>query len=242
MLNTLHTTMSYNGIGLQTARGSGTSGHVQKNIADRRTEGFRHKREREAADAERRASQARKVRARQNAGGAIASHERRRWVEVQCMELRERLEDADVDEAEVETRVLALRVKLTTAEQTTDKEGTTGIAGTTDIEQTTDKEQTTDIEEATTEKDTHTAEKDTNTAEGTAEKEDRLTESKMTKLTKEPKLTDSKLTESKLTESKLTESKLTKSKLTESKLTESKLTEESKPGEEEWPLQREADP
>lgn len=105
--------MSYNGIGLQTPRGSGTSGYVQKSIADRKNEGFRQKRDREAFEEERREVKARHTEIRRNAGTEILDHNNKRWIEVQCMELRDKLEDRDVDDDEINKKVANLRQKLT---------------------------------------------------------------------------------------------------------------------------------
>lgn len=105
--------MSHNGIGLQTPRGSGTSGYVQKSLSERRNEGFRHKREREADEENRKQAKLRIQTARKGAGAEITAHNRKRWIELKCLELRDDLEDQDVDDEEIEEKVKALRVKLT---------------------------------------------------------------------------------------------------------------------------------
>lgn len=96
----------YNGIGLKTARGTGTNGYIQRNIShlkpretpfDKRTETGRHT---EA------------VRHTQPDAG-ILEHERKRRIEVQCMELRVQLEDDDAPESVIEARVADLRTALT---------------------------------------------------------------------------------------------------------------------------------
>lgn len=105
--------MSYNGIGLQTPRGSGTSGHVQKNLTGKRNEGLRHKREREAHEQTLREVKARKKEIRSGARTEIIAHDQKRLIEVKCMELRDSLEDEDVADEEVDRRVAELRTKLT---------------------------------------------------------------------------------------------------------------------------------
>lgn len=105
--------MSYNGIGLQTPRGSGTSGHIQKNLADKKSEGFRQKRDREAFEEERRAVKARQNENRKGADVEIRDHDRKRWIEVQCMELRDKLEDTEMEDDEIDEKVAQLRKKLT---------------------------------------------------------------------------------------------------------------------------------
>ncbi|KAM9939996.1 hypothetical protein OXX80_000554 [Metschnikowia pulcherrima] len=104
--------MSYNGIGLQTPRGSGTSGYVQKNVVAKNTEGVREKRKREAENEHRRMIRAKMNEARRNAGADVRSHDEKRYVEVKCMELRESLEDEDVEDAEIDKKVASFRVKL----------------------------------------------------------------------------------------------------------------------------------
>ncbi|KAJ2847349.1 RNA-splicing factor [Coemansia brasiliensis] len=95
----------YNGIGLSTPRGSGTSGHVVKNassLGPSKRDGLskRHDYRRD-----------RDLKAKPLDKGII-DHERKRQVEVQCLELQDRLEDRGVDEAEIEDRVNALRSQL----------------------------------------------------------------------------------------------------------------------------------
>lgn len=99
----------YNGIGLQTARGSGTNGYVQRNLS--------HLRPRSLATEVSRHEETRVRNMQPDAG--ILDHERKRKVEIKCLELRDELEDkgcvtnADsVPEDEVEERVASLRKAL----------------------------------------------------------------------------------------------------------------------------------
>lgn len=104
----------YNGVGLQTARGSGTSGYVVRNLqAQEGVEGHfeRRKREREEAQA-REAQEATAPATPLAADPALVEHERLRAVEVRCAELWDELEDQGLAEAEVDERVAALRAKL----------------------------------------------------------------------------------------------------------------------------------
>lgn len=104
--------MSYNGIGLQTPRGSGTSGYVQKNLADKKKEGFRQKREREAAESERREFRAKQAKVRKEYSGEIQDHNKKRVIEVKCQELRDKLEDEDLPDDVIDSRVAKLRESL----------------------------------------------------------------------------------------------------------------------------------
>lgn len=104
--------MSHNGIGLQTPRGSGTSGYVQKSLSEKRNEGFRRKRERESEEENRKQAKIRIADARKGAGTEIIAHDRKRWIELKCLELRDELEDNDVDDDETERQIKALREKL----------------------------------------------------------------------------------------------------------------------------------
>lgn len=105
--------MSYNGIGLQTPRGSGTSGYVQKSLTGPKTEGLRRKRQREAQEELSRQERAHKKQIRKGASTEIDAHDRKRWIEVKCMELRDKLEEDGMEDEEVENRVSLLRQKLT---------------------------------------------------------------------------------------------------------------------------------
>jgi len=92
----------YNGIGLVTPRGSGTNGYVTRNLshlrprdgpADRKDFDFAPPKHREPDQ-------------------GILDHERRRKVEVRCMELQVELEEKDFPEEEIEKEVEALRTRL----------------------------------------------------------------------------------------------------------------------------------
>ncbi len=94
----------YNGIGLKTARGTGTNGYIQRNLSNVRP--------RDNPFTKPASSSAPDVRHTQP-DAAILEHERKRRVEVRCMELRIQLEDDDVPDDEIELQVQALREKLT---------------------------------------------------------------------------------------------------------------------------------
>ena len=78
----------YNGIGLPTPLGSGTNGYVQRNLS-----ALRHKRERAEprADEELRRADAAALPKRPNRD--ILDHERKRKVELKCLELSELMEE-----------------------------------------------------------------------------------------------------------------------------------------------------
>ena len=103
----------YNGIGLQTARGSGTSGHVQTNRFNARRRNQRHdggggrdwRGEREGG------SGGPGVRRKPNE--EILEHERKRKIELEVFKLRDDLEEeGKLSEEEIEKRVGELRAKL----------------------------------------------------------------------------------------------------------------------------------
>ncbi|GAA5899378.1 hypothetical protein JCM6882_009103 [Rhodosporidiobolus microsporus] len=95
--------MSYNGIGLSTPRGSGTSGHIQANRSNLRRQIQKHDK---PADF----SESFAVRAPDQ---GILDHERKRRIEAQCFELQDKLEDDGVSAEDVEAQVSALRERLT---------------------------------------------------------------------------------------------------------------------------------
>lgn len=90
----------YNGIGLTTPRGSGTNGYVQRNLSFVRKTKEKIKEQSNEDTA---------VRAYDP---ALVEHERRRQIEVRCLELRELLEEQEVPEEEIEDEVATFRAKL----------------------------------------------------------------------------------------------------------------------------------
>lgn len=118
--------MSSNGIGLQTARGSGTTGHIQKNVASNKDHGsnaedkYGHFKRRQLSR-DRKLKYEKHVSTSNNRDEAkqeIRSHELKRDVEVKCMELRDVLEDANEEEIEIEKKVEELRDKILNAPMT----------------------------------------------------------------------------------------------------------------------------
>ncbi|CCU98284.1 unnamed protein product [Malassezia sympodialis ATCC 42132] len=91
----------YNGIGLQTARGSGTNGYVQKNLS--------HLRPRDPWPRPMEPEAKPRV-AAPDAG--ILDHERRRKIELQCLELQDELEERGLPDEEIRARVDSLRQGL----------------------------------------------------------------------------------------------------------------------------------
>ncbi len=89
-------------VGLTTPRGSGTSGYVQRNLSNLRprdssfspypTDSLKHRQRQPNAE--------------------ILEHDRLRQIEVQVFELRDKLEDEEVDEDEIEAQTEALRRNL----------------------------------------------------------------------------------------------------------------------------------
>ncbi|KAI5480577.1 pre-mRNA-splicing factor Cwf21 [Pseudohyphozyma bogoriensis] len=92
-----------NGVGLSTARGSGTNGHIQRNLSNLRP--------RERFD-DRNAQSSKDLYTHRAPDKDILEHERKRRVEVKCLELQVSLEDDGVAEEEIEKQVQALREKL----------------------------------------------------------------------------------------------------------------------------------
>ncbi|KAJ3158390.1 RNA-splicing factor [Geranomyces michiganensis] len=95
--------MSYNGIGLSTARGSGTNGYVQRNLSTLRP----RERIRDQPVIDDRPPPIRK------ANKEILDHQKKREVELKCAVLQDELEaQGELSEDEVEARVDALRTQL----------------------------------------------------------------------------------------------------------------------------------
>jgi len=90
-------------VGLSTPRGSGTSGYVQRNLS--------HLRPRDVVAPYPKEFDTIKHRQRQPDKDILA-HDRAREVEVKVFDLRDKLEDEEVDEDEIEIQTDALRKKL----------------------------------------------------------------------------------------------------------------------------------
>lgn len=121
--------MSSNGIGLQTARGSGTTGHIQKNVASNKDHASikddksGHFRRRQLSN-DRKLKYDKHISTRNNRDEAkqeIRSHDLKRDVEVKCMELRDALEDESEEELTIEKKVNELRDKLLNSPMTARK-------------------------------------------------------------------------------------------------------------------------
>lgn len=98
----------YNGIGLETARGSGTNGHVQRNLSFVRL----GKKDNEKYKTEADINRADAINNRQP-NEEILEHERKRKMEVKILEFEEILEDQSYTAEEIAAKVQAFREKLT---------------------------------------------------------------------------------------------------------------------------------
>ena len=96
----------YNGIGLSTVRGSGTNGYVQRNLSHVRPskDKVNYKTEEDIKKSEAALSKG------PNQG--ILDHERKRKLEVKCMELEDVLRDQGCDDDEIDEKVDAYRQML----------------------------------------------------------------------------------------------------------------------------------
>ncbi|XP_065350833.1 serine/arginine repetitive matrix protein 2-like [Cloeon dipterum] len=97
----------YNGIGLQTARGSGTNGYVQRNWA-----AIRVSKDKVTVCTEADA-QAFEAASSRQPNVEILEHERKRKLEIKCAELEDALEEQGFSASEIEVKVAALRKLLT---------------------------------------------------------------------------------------------------------------------------------
>ena len=92
----------YNGIGLQTARGSGTNGYVQKNMSF-----VNHK-----PKVDYKSFDEMKPAVHRKPNKDILEHEAKRLVEVKLLEYRDKLEDLGLKESEIEEKVGSHRTRL----------------------------------------------------------------------------------------------------------------------------------
>lgn len=93
----------YNGIGVQTARGTGTSGHVMKNIGTLKPMRYDVKKMKEKKESE---SMLRV------ADPGILYHNELRRIEIVLAEYRESLEDDEMDDSEIDVAVDSRREEL----------------------------------------------------------------------------------------------------------------------------------
>ena len=101
----------YNGIGLQTVRGSATSGHVQKNMSHIKPEFFRNKLEANVNKNRHDMGDERGRRAKANP--EILEHIRKREIEAKIYAARDELESKGYTEEEITERLTDLRTELT---------------------------------------------------------------------------------------------------------------------------------
>ncbi|KAI8991434.1 cwf21 domain-containing protein [Mycotypha africana] len=93
----------YNGIGLTTPRGSGTNGYVVRNLSFVKPPPTdRNKKFEDFSDTPK----------QRKANEAILEHDRKRKIEVKCMEYRVQLEDEELEEDIIEEKVQEFREKL----------------------------------------------------------------------------------------------------------------------------------
>ncbi|KAG0147690.1 hypothetical protein CROQUDRAFT_722185 [Cronartium quercuum f. sp. fusiforme G11] len=100
--------MSYNNIGLTTPRGSGTSGHVQRNLSNIQSRDSYSRNSGSRYDEQ-------PIKHRKP-DASILEHERKRRIENKCVELQLELEDEGIEEDVIEQRVQELRSKLMSEE------------------------------------------------------------------------------------------------------------------------------
>jgi serine/arginine repetitive matrix protein 2 len=96
--------MSYNGIGLQTARGSGTNGFVQRNLSYLKNKQVQRKDISNYSQAPQQAVKA--------ANKEILDHEKKRKVEIKCMELADELLEQGLDQEAIDEKVASMRTDL----------------------------------------------------------------------------------------------------------------------------------
>lgn len=94
----------YNGIGLPTARGSGTNGYVQKNLSNLKYNYDRSDTNRKNVTSP--------LPSQRKVDKGIIEHEERRKIEIECCKLRYDLENENVSEDIIESKVIKLRKEL----------------------------------------------------------------------------------------------------------------------------------
>lgn len=112
--------MSYNGIGLKSAKGSSTSGHIQRSLANNdehsqtRLKNYTARRKEKLKDTRNRLNEG----IRKTTDGVIVpqesmiKHLNRRQIEVAVSELRDKLEEDEVEEKNIDSKCDELRTRL----------------------------------------------------------------------------------------------------------------------------------
>ncbi|KAM5127003.1 serine/arginine repetitive matrix protein 2, partial [Mantella aurantiaca] len=106
----------YNGIGLPTPRGSGTNGYVQRNLSS-----VRHKKDRTDYKSEEELKKLESLLVKKP-NQEILDHERKRKVELKCLELEEMMEEQGYGEVEIQEKVATFRLMLQEKDVTANKE------------------------------------------------------------------------------------------------------------------------
>ncbi|XP_074647855.1 uncharacterized protein LOC141903573 [Tubulanus polymorphus] len=104
----------YNGIGLETARGSGTNGYVQRNMSQ-----IRHHKDHRDFKSEDDLKKLDQV-LNKKPNVEILEHERKRKVELKCVEMEELMEEQGYDADEIDEKVALFRKMLTEKEGVAD--------------------------------------------------------------------------------------------------------------------------
>ena len=111
----------YNGIGLTTARGSGTSGHVTKNLSYVKPEFFRNKLD--SNSGKNRADDSRSAPKISGGNRDILEHNKKRAVEARLFALRESLVEQGLTDVEIEKKISRRRKELNDAGTESTKAG-----------------------------------------------------------------------------------------------------------------------
>lgn len=111
--------MSYNGIGLKSAKGSSTSGYIQRNISDAKAEKIgeskgKHFYARRLSEKRQEKIEKQKKFADLSIDKDIVDHETKREIEVKVMEYRDKMEaeHSDMEDEEIDELVEKYRIKL----------------------------------------------------------------------------------------------------------------------------------
>lgn len=96
----------YNGIGLSTARGSGTNGFVQRNLSHVRVnkEHVEYKQDEEAKKLQAYISR--------KGNAELLQHDRKRQIELKCVEMEEMMREQSYSEEEIQRKVDKFRKQL----------------------------------------------------------------------------------------------------------------------------------
>lgn len=107
--------MSYNNVGLKTAKGSSTSGHIQRSLAGHNGSNQNYNKRNQRVESTR----TRESVSNKSKDSKLVDHLQKREIELRVSELRDQLEDGNDDDETIDQKCNKLRETLSNTSRTT---------------------------------------------------------------------------------------------------------------------------